>query len=222
MQVTAAEGGTNRSPVFSNHLFSDIYVGAVARSADYDGCDTARSRRLLSAAFGISREQNARKYIPGERRTDPDVPGPGSYNPLKPLGYDSKKFSMSPKDKSRHLEATPGPGAYEPRTELSSTGKYFFSRYQNSRACVFSPKSSVRFKPGKNREDRLGPGVYRPKLEMNTTGTYFFSQFRSSQVSKFSRTPRDAPRKSLTTPGPGTYQLPTSFQLHVSRHLLQQ
>jgi hypothetical protein len=170
-----------------------------------------------SVAFGISREQNSRRFFRGYEHADPHVPGPGAYNPSRPIGLDSKKFSFSPRCRDPTKQPTPGPGAYDPRTQLNRTGNYFLSR--NSGACIFAPVSSHRFQC-RGQNQRPGPGVYEPKLGMNTTGHYFFSQFRSTQASTFSKSPRVSERKSLQTPGPGAYRLPSAFETRRNRHLL--
>jgi len=195
----------------------ELQLAAREESEPASSPRTQVSHRPGSAAFGISREQNSRRFFRGHEHADPLVPGPGAYNPSRPLGLDSKKFSFSPRCRAPVTQPTPGPGAYDPRDQLNSTGHYFLSR--NSGACIFAPVSSRRFQPGGQRQ-RLGPGVYEPKLGMNRTGHYFFSQYRSTQASTFPKSPRASLRQSLQTPGPGTYHLPSAFESRRNRHLL--
>lgn len=202
-------------------MAQSIYELQLAANEDSDQAQSPRAQpdlRPVSAAFGISREQNARRFFHGFEQPNPHVPGPGAYNPGRPIGLDSKKFSFSPRCRNPSAHTTPGPGTYDPRTQLNSTGHYFLSR--NSGACIFAPVSSRRFHSERLKQ-RLGPGVYEPKLSMNTTGQYFFSQFRSTQASAFSKSPRLTLRKSLNTPGPGSYRLYSAFETKRNPRLLK-
>lgn len=64
---------------------------------------------------------------------DPDNPGPGSYEDLKPLGTDSLSFKLKFKldindfTKVALKRAIPGVGTYEDICQLDKQGKYISS-----------------------------------------------------------------------------------------------
>lgn len=47
--------------------------------------------------FGTSREAYARVYAEAQPPADRAIPGPGTYNTIKPVGSDANKFSLRPK-----------------------------------------------------------------------------------------------------------------------------
>ena len=74
-----------------------------------------------TAAFGVGRE-NIAKHKVG------NYPGPGTYEPLKPLGEEARKFKMKFKLNygdpmyMAKLRNVPGPGAHEDVTKMNETG----------------------------------------------------------------------------------------------------
>ena len=182
-----------------------------------------------SFSFGVSREQVSKRFIENHPKPDPSVPGPGTYNPLKPLGTDQLKYTIRPRTSAQSLfsgNSNPGPGTYAPKTGMSSKGEYFLSKYKNSGACSFSPTSSVRFmKPNRAVISMPGPDRYRPKVGMSDNGEYFVSRFKSSMCRTFSHSSRisqpEEISKRLDTPGPGSYRIPSEFGYYVSKHALK-
>jgi len=179
-----------------------------------------------SHSFGISREQVEKQYVEGHFKADPAIPGPGTYNPMKPLGAEKAKYSMRPRTTANSMFAgnrNPGPGTYAPKTDTNSKGEYFISRYRNSGACTFSPKSWVRFTgPSRTLLHSPGPDAYRPRVEMSGKGDYFVSSFRSSMCRTFAHGTRASPppdaKKPEETPGPGSYRLPSEFGYYESKY----
>lgn len=58
-----------------------------------------------------------------------------------------------------------------------------------------------------------GPGTYNPDGGMNKTGSYFLSKFMSSLCRTHYHYDRNTllVGKSVQTPGPGNYRLPSDF-----------
>ena len=81
---------------------------------------------------------------------DPSVPGPGSYTVPSIVGKEANKHTLTGRIPD-HLEIAntafknPGPGQYAPKLDFSKDGKYFFSKFKNSRASTWNPPSSARF-----------------------------------------------------------------------------
>jgi hypothetical protein len=143
-------------------------------------------------------------------------PGPGSYNPLKPLpkisySMGNKTYSL-PSDSSKQIETPLGPGCYSP--EISPVMKSF----------TFS--KSKRY--ASNLDYHPGPGDYetdsksfspshqftrQEKIRIDSTfvpspNTYNLSSFADEARQKpgFKIQPkRDLPNNSLKTPGPGAF-----------------
>jgi hypothetical protein len=84
----------------------------------------------------------------------------------------------------------PGPGAYNPKDSLDLKGNYFLSKFKNSGAATFSPKSSRRF-PNFGRAEIPGPGAYTTVESINKSGQYPVSKFRNSGVRSFSHSSRE-------------------------------
>lgn len=94
----------------------------------------------LTYSFGTGRDafdktlyndrigSNKRIYMP-----DPVVPGPGSYDPLKPIGVESKAFklkgkigygSVSYSGRQAIRRGVPGAGTYEDTLSINKLGVY--------------------------------------------------------------------------------------------------
>lgn len=174
--------------------------------------------------FGISRDLCEKRYLEGNVKADPAVPGPGTYSIRKPAGSDTAKFTIRQRtsyDQPFRSDSNPGPGAYAPKTGISANGSYFVSKFKDSGASTFSPKSSIRFKPHNKMTLAFpGPGTYKPKFEMAPNGDYFVSTYKSSMCRTFSTSARESSpaKKALDVPGPGSYRLPSEFGYYESRH----
>ena len=93
----------------------------------------------------------------------------------------------------RLAESKPGPGAYEPIKSLTTDGKYFCSKYIDSRSTALR-SFSKRFSEGNSHP---GPGQYDHPQPVNPKGRNFLSRFPSS----FSRTFGNEKRKSVLDGG---------------------
>lgn len=108
----------------------------------------------------------------------------------------------------------PGPGSYPMLPSISKDGKYYLSKFKNSKASAFNPPSSKRFAGGYGNYKVYsgtfvpGPGQYSPKVEMNKDGKYFISKLHSSGARTFSTGNRITidTRKTKDVPGPGNYE----------------
>lgn len=66
---------------------------------------------------------------------DACVPGPGTYDFLKDIGHDRRKFTLGPRtmfNDPAHIEkkkGVPGPGFYEDKLQIDKYGKYMVSTY---------------------------------------------------------------------------------------------
>jgi hypothetical protein len=79
----------------------------------------------------------------------------------------------------------PGPGNYKHYEAISPNGRYGLSKYKNSLAKTWNPKSSERFyKSSKEKcytaTDVPGPGTYRPKNDLEGSGKYVLSNNKSN------------------------------------------
>ena len=78
------------------------------------------------------------------------VPGPGTYDVLQYRRDRSPKFSMRLRTADPQANTTnkaaPGPGQYAIMPAINARGTFLYSKYRNSAATLFNPKTSVRFK----------------------------------------------------------------------------
>ena len=114
----------------------------------------------------------------------------------------------------RSAKHIPGPGNYSNVDDISLTGKYFTSKYKNSKCKVWDPKRSGRFGKSLTQRDMPGPGSYKPKNELSGQGVYVLSnnvssgkRFLSPNFGSFI----EHSIKKSGTPGPGSYRLPSDF-----------
>jgi len=88
-------------------------------------------------------------FIEGMPNSEGGIPGPGNYNPTKPLGHDSLKFSLVGKgirkDGGSASQRSPGPGEY-PVDVFNPTGHYPLSHTRNATNIMFSASKGKRFK----------------------------------------------------------------------------
>lgn len=70
----------------------------------------------------------------------------------------------------------PGPGAYEPLKMLARDGKYFCSKYKDSKSNALK-STAIRFVPERFRVP--GPGHYDTPTPINPEGRNFVSRFQS-------------------------------------------
>lgn len=111
--------------------------------------------------------------MPGGRRSPKGFeqdPGPAHYEfDNKQIGIDALKYTMKPKIQSIHdpLEqakrhGSPGPGTYK-SIGIDKDGKYSVSNIPNSKASVWSPSKSKRFKDELHSNlKNPPPGTYNP------------------------------------------------------------
>ncbi len=86
-------------------------------------------------------------FVEGSPNRDGNVPGPGNYNPNKPLGNDALKFSIKGKGLKRSGSTSnrlPGPGEY-PVDSFNPTGHYPLSQNKNAVNICFSASKDQRF-----------------------------------------------------------------------------
>ena len=122
----------------------------------------------VTYCFGTGREAFSKAVISKENLVpDPAVPGPGSHNPLKPLGSEIKTFKLKsrviyddPADVARR-RGVPPPGSYNEVLRINKEGNYNFnSEWSNSKAAKWGPYHD-RFKRVKTTSDMTpGPGTH--------------------------------------------------------------
>jgi len=162
-------------------------------------------------SFGLSRE--AMQISGGQFVGDKNSPGPGAYD-TRETGKTKISFSFRPRTTTDSLTSpkfVPGPGAYPQLETLTPKGKYYVSKFKSSGATLIAPSRSKRFtelKPG-----YPGPGTYEPASAISKDGSYFVSKFQASLCRTFSHSMRKNASMTnvATTPGPGSYKLPSDF-----------
>mmetsp|Transcript_6729 Transcript_6729/g.11989 ORF Transcript_6729/g.11989 Transcript_6729/m.11989 type:complete len:291 (+) Transcript_6729:201-1073(+) len=176
--------------------------------------------------FGISREQAEKQYIEGHFKPDPAVPGPGSYTPVKQFGSDARKASLRPRtsalDAMFSSHKGPGPAAYSPKLGFAAKNHDVLSTFKNVGTLSWTSGSSgERFPLNRETLKNPGPGKYSPNLEIQANGTYFLSKFKSSMCRTFPHSPRSSHKtaRSIDTPGPGSYRLPSDFGYYDSKNV---
>ncbi|EGR30443.1 short chain dehydrogenase, putative [Ichthyophthirius multifiliis] len=161
------------------------------------------------------------------------VPGPGHYNQ-----DDSKQKRLYHYSLGRNTQSTcnifllkikiciqielipnyivkfkdnPGPGTYYIQG-MNKTGKYFISKYNTSRAAVFSPSTQNRFQFLYKGKQSPGPGQYEYE-GLSKKGIYYNSKLRTTSGGKFSQSYRDTIgiRVKSEVPGPGSYRVVSEF-----------
>lgn len=97
--------------------------------------------------FGTGREAY-KKVVMDKKNLTPDiaVPGPGTYNPLHPIGTNAKKFKLKYKitygepDMLAIKRAIPGVGTYEHTLRQNDDGVYNMnSEWSNSKSAKWGP-----------------------------------------------------------------------------------
>ncbi|CAD8188050.1 unnamed protein product [Paramecium pentaurelia] len=161
--------------------------------------------------FGVSRDKMASTGILGTLNLK--TPAPGTYDLGSTLS--DIRYTMRPKPQKSSLISNakvPGPGQYESLPAIHEKGRYPISKYSNSCATLFNPKSSKRFTTDYSTKVP-GPGQYGlDKTGIQQDGRYFVSKFHDSNVRSF---PKEARRtgsnEKYQTPAPGNYRLPSEF-----------
>ena len=100
-----------------------------------------------SWTFGISRSYYDKVYYETNKMLDKNVPGPGKYQYLKPIGSESQKFSMLGRRLDKNIDRkskSPGPGEY-PIISINPGGKYPLSAMRNATTIVFGMSKEKRF-----------------------------------------------------------------------------
>jgi len=167
-------------------------------------------------SFGLSRD--AMHITGGSFVGDKSSPGPGAYD-VREKGKTKISFTFRPRTTTDNLTSpkfVPGPGTYPVLETISPKGKYPVSKYKGSGATLIAPSRSQRFtelKPG-----FPGPGTYEPGTTISKDGSYFVSKFQASLCRTFSHSMRkNASMTNVsTTPGPGSYRLPSDFGYYES------
>jgi hypothetical protein len=100
--------------------------------------------------FGCGRDAYTKVFVKESPAYSVAVPGPGTYDVLQHRQDHQPKFSMRVKTADPQANTTnkaaPGPGQYSIMPAINSRGTFLYSKYRNSAATLFNPKSSVRFK----------------------------------------------------------------------------
>lgn len=193
-QKRAASFGYGSKSDFTRDVGSKLYLDNPPPTAYNLPTDLSSKRKSYS--FGLSREACEKRAIEGHLKCDPSVPGPGTYNYVKPIGSDSSKFSLRPKTTSLDdlfvVSKNPGPGTYNPKSSIDKKGSYFLSQHKNACAASFSARTSTRFKAfSRNSNPGPGPGTYDNNEGISREGFYFLTKYRSSGVRSFALSSRD-------------------------------
>lgn len=157
-------------------------------------------------SFGYGRDVCKRSGTP----SNTSYPGPGNYEPYKPLGYDAKKFSLFGRTWNKNWKKKiqghdiPGPGQY-PHLQINTTGKYPTSLFENSPQSSFSKSNRFNY----NYSKYPPPTAYDPyPFFHNFHGNFFNSTYRSQVPKSLGDRPRDFYTSiTSTTPGPGSYDI---------------
>ena len=95
----------------------------------------------------------------------------------------------------------------------------YVSKFHSSCATRIDPNFN-RFKVPL-RGNPPGPGEYTPRLDTTKEGQYYIQKFTSSGARSQYHAERDTlthHRKSLVTPGPGSYRMPSDFGQYESKN----
>lgn len=118
------------------------------------------------------------------------MPGPGNYNPLESGRAKPPAYTMRPKTSSlSDLNKSPGPGAYNPKFDVSK---------ENLGACKIGTGTRDAGKNIPGGKEVPGPGAYAPRTSLGGPAFGIGSSMRD-----------EVNPKSLGTPGPGHYKVPT-------------
>ena len=143
-------------------------------------------------------ERQSRELVPVIK----GVPGPGSYFPnlaqnAQIEGY--KQIAMKQRYNARNSSSTPGPGAY-------GTARYSSIRSRNPSIIIGTgPRTSIMKEQIKVQSVNPAPNVY------SQTVLGIASEGKKKNKYSFARTIRDTDKIGQSTPGPGSYLLPTKF-----------
>jgi len=167
-------------------------------------------------SFGLSRDAMAStgSQTVGEKTS----PGPAAYD-VRELNKSKLAFSFRPRTTAEPLtssKSVPGPGTYPVIEATNLKGKYYLSKFKGSGATSINPPRSKRFIELK--DDNPGPGTYVANASISTDGSYFVSKFKSSLCRTFGHSIRKNHSIStiVTSPGPGSYRLPSDFGYYES------
>jgi hypothetical protein len=134
---------------FAGHAGSPGPGHYILKSEFLGGKDTGSPNTSKGFTFGMSRDSVGVMFETAGPKLKNSIPGPGAYHTEHNLGSDAQKFSFRPRTnnsgKGKNL-TLPGPGAYGLPSGIDVKGKYFFAKFRNSGAVLFSPPSSLRFR----------------------------------------------------------------------------
>ncbi|KRW98866.1 hypothetical protein PPERSA_07364 [Pseudocohnilembus persalinus] len=158
-------------------------------------------------SFGVSRD----KAIFGQSFNLPKfTPGPQSYhlnNMLSKVSYSMRQKTNAFKKDERLNTQTPGPCFYN-TTQYNQLGSYKLSKFISRGNCKICPLAR---KPINASEIIPGPGAYQSEIK-NNQGKFIVSKFRNSKMVTIGGHGINKSRIiRSTTPGPGSYQIPSDF-----------
>ena len=87
--------------------------------------------------------------------------------------------------------SVPGPGAYKTLDTLTTTGKYFYSRFKDSGNNALRSTAYRWGQENKTLKIVPGPGRYEHPVTITNVGKNFLSKFKSSGCRKFSLAKRN-------------------------------
>ena len=167
-------------------------------------------------SFGAGREAFNKTVVnPDNVGADQSIPGPGTYDPLHPLGQDAVGFKLKFKldyldDTKRALKRNiPAPGTYEDVLRMDPRGRYSSSQFFNSKSARWAKDERLRLPPSTHYSV---PGVGTHNHVGNTGDTVqVASQFHTVATRIFGKEQRPEWHARFNTPGPGTYVPPSDF-----------
>lgn len=114
-------------------------------------------------------------------------------------------------------KTNPGPGTYTDVHTMKLDGKYFVSKYKSQKCRIIAPARSKRFKKKVRGHGNPGPGQYSKRtIAFNSKGSYFLSKMKNSGCNFFNKSKRSCNTRVSSSPGPGSYRLPSDFGYYES------
>lgn len=139
-------------------------------------------------------------------------PGPGKYNIIKPIGFNSPKFSLGNKLQKKFIkENYPGPGTYKNSLKLNLKGQYPLSQYKNTLMPGWSLSKSTRLYNYNNGVP--APNSYILGNLFNGTGKLYNSKFKSNPGKSMLSRHGDLYNINQN-PGPGSYEVFSEFGIY--------
>ena len=145
-------------------------------------------------------------------------PGPGNYDIIKPIGFNSPKFSLG--NKIHNIiskENFPGPGSYKNLLKLNLSGKYPLSKIKNSLMSGWSLSKSIRIQNYNN--DVPAPNSYRIDNLFSSNGKIYNSKYKSYPGKSMLSRHGDFYQINQN-PGPGCYEIFSEFGIYKKKFKL--